>query len=138
MNRWTRAAIALLFIAAPVCGQTTQALDVVPDDALAFLLIKDLRQLSDNVDQLANKLKVPERVSLLELIHKEMGIRDGLREQGSALFVVLKGQKKEGWGFDPVVILPVSDHRRMFEQLGVKQPTDGINEGKMGIITWLL
>jgi len=39
-----------------------RAADLVPDDALGFLVIKDLRELSDKVDQVAKKLGVEERV----------------------------------------------------------------------------
>jgi hypothetical protein len=77
MKRWCPAAFALLLVASPVSAQTTKALDLVPEDALGFVMVKNLRQLSDGVEALANKLKVKERVSLLELIQKELGIHEG-------------------------------------------------------------
>jgi hypothetical protein len=78
MARYFYTALALVLIATPCRAQTRKAVNLVPDDALGFLLIKDLRQLSDKVEQLAKKLNVEERVSLLELIQKEMGIREGI------------------------------------------------------------
>jgi hypothetical protein len=63
MSRYFHSALALVLLAAPCWGQTLKAVSVVPDDALGFLLIKNLRQLSDRVDQLAKKLNVAERVS---------------------------------------------------------------------------
>ncbi|HKB00710.1 MAG TPA: hypothetical protein VKD90_00760 [Gemmataceae bacterium] len=46
MHRWLFTPIAL---AAPAAAQTTEAVDLVPDDALGFLMVKDLRRLSDAV-----------------------------------------------------------------------------------------
>jgi hypothetical protein len=134
MNRLLPAALALVLFAAPVSAQTSKALDVVPEDALGFILVKDLRQLSDRTDALAKKLKVEERVTLLELIQNDLGIKDGLNDKGSALFIVMKGQKEKA-GPDGnlrwVSAFPVTDHEKVFQQLGVKSAKDGINEGQM-------
>jgi hypothetical protein len=86
------AVLALLLSAAPASAQITRALDLVPDDALGFVLIKDLRQLSDKVEQLASKLKAPEHVSFLELVQMSLG--RGLNEKGSAVIIVMKGKVK--------------------------------------------
>jgi hypothetical protein len=137
MRRWPAAAVALLLLAAPASAQAPKALDLVPDNALGFILINDLRQLSEHVEGLAKKLNVPERVSLLELIRKDMGIREGLNEKGSAIFIVLKG-KKEKSDPEPVVALPVADYPKVLAQLGVKQPREGIAEGEIGLTSKLL
>ena len=42
-------------LVAPSQAQTTKAVDLIPDDTLGFILIKDLRELSDRVEQLAKK-----------------------------------------------------------------------------------
>src|ERR1051326_1899770 len=139
MRRWICTAAALILFASPVTAQTEQALNVIPDNALGFILITDLSQFSKHVQDLADRLKVPERVSLLELIEKKMGLHEGLRPNGSAAFVVLKSEKqKEAWDFDPVMVIPVADHQKMFAQLGVKNPTDGINKGEAGTVGGLL
>jgi hypothetical protein len=137
MTRFFYTTIALVLIAAPIPAQTRRAVSLVPSDALGFLLIKDLRQLSDKVENLAKKLKVEERVSLLELIHKEMGIREGLNDKGSAVFIVLK-TKDEKNSIGVVIALPVSDHRKMAQQLAVKDLKDTIAEGEVGLKSGLL
>ena len=137
MSRYFYTALALMLIATPCWAQTRKAVDLVPDDALGFLLIKDLRQLSDKVEQLAKKLNVEERVSLLELIQKEMGIREGINEKGSALFIVLKA-KDEKFGMGLVIALPVSDHHKIAQQLAVKDVKDTIAEGEVGLNSGLL
>ena len=92
MNRWTHVAIALLLVAAPVCGQTTKALELIPDDALGFLLIKDLRQLSDNVEHLADKL------TLLDTLTE---CRRVLRPDGLLLVLMpnLRAVKQRYWDY---------------------------------------
>lgn len=130
-------ATTLLLTAAPAGAQITKALDLVPDDALGFVLIKDLSQLSRRVEHLANRLGVKEHVSLLELIHKELGIREGLNENGSTVFLFWKG-KKGGLSFEGIVALPVADYARFLQQLGVKRPTGGITKGQMPIPSGLL
>jgi hypothetical protein len=132
MHRWILTTVALVGLGAPAAAQDTKALDLVPDDALGFVLVKDLRQLSDRVENLAKKLEVAERFSLLEVIQKELGIRDGLNEKGSAVFIVLYG-KGDKPGPVSLFAVAVTDHGKVAEQLGVKQPRDGINEGEMGV-----
>src|SRR5215207_2119370 len=109
MRRYFSVALVLLLLTVPSQAQTAEARNLVPEDALGFILIKDLRQLSDTVDRLARKLNVEERVSLLELIQKEMGLREGINERGSVVFIVLKG-KEHKTGPGVVVALPAADH----------------------------
>jgi hypothetical protein len=149
MCRWLFTPVAVVALAAPAAAQTTKALDLVPDDALGFLMIKDLRRLSDAVENLAKKLEVEERISLLELIQKEIGIRDGLNDRGSAVFIVLddeKDKKKDGkkepgspWESPPwLFAVAVTDYPKVARQLGVDSPKDGINEGQAGVESGLL
>jgi hypothetical protein len=137
MHRWILTTLALAALGAPAAAQDTKALGLVPDDALGFILVNDLRRLSDKVEAAAKKLGVEERVSLLELIQKDVGIRDGLNEKGSAVFIVIDG-KDEKSGPAWLVAVPVSDYGKVAPQLGVKQPKDGINEGQAGSLPpWL-
>ena len=92
MTRYVSVGLVLLILTAPCRAQTARAVDLVPEEALGFLMIKNLRELSDKVDQLGKKLNVEERVSFLELIQKEMGIREGINDKGSAVFIVLKAK----------------------------------------------
>ena len=137
MSRLTHALIALLLIAGPVSADTAKALELVPHDALGFILIKDLSQLSDKVDKLAKKLEVKEFRSLLDLIRTEMGIREGLDDKGTALILSMKG-KKEHTLRQPVFALPVSDRAKMLAQLGVKDLKARISKGGIGAQSGLL
>ena len=137
MSRLTHALIALSLIAAPISADTSKALDLVPQDALAFILVKDLRQLSDKVDNLAKKLDVKEYRSLLDLIKTEMEIREGLDDKGSALILVMKG-KKEQLLRQPIFALPVADRAKILAQLGVKDAKERISKGSIGAQSGLL
>src|ERR1700677_2492258 len=137
MSRMTYVLIALLLITGPISADTAKALDIVPHDALAFILIKDLRQLSDKVDNLAKKLDVKEYRSLLDLIRTEMEIREGLDEKGPALILAMKGKKEHSFR-QPIVALPVSDRAKMLTQLGVKDSKERINKGGIGAQSGLL
>jgi hypothetical protein len=122
----------------PCTAQTDKALSLIPDDALGFLLIKDLRSLSDKVNDTAKQLNVQEKVSMLELIQKEMGIQEGINEKGSLLFLVLKGNDAKLDGLRYLVALPVSDHDKIAKQLVVKDIKDGIGQGELGSPSGLL
>src|SRR6516164_1250741 len=80
LTRFVAVTCALALLATPCSAQTDKALRLIPDDALGFLLIQDLRSLSDKVTDTANRLNVPEKVSMLELIQKEMGIQEGIND----------------------------------------------------------
>ena len=95
MHRWILTAVALIVLTAPAAAQQAKALDLVPDDALGFILVNDLRQWSDKIENAAKQLGAEERVSLLELIQQEIGIHDGLNDKGSAVFIVLDGKDEK-------------------------------------------
>ncbi len=137
MRRYLISALALVLLAAPCQAQPAKAVDLVPGDSLGFLMIKNLGELSNRVDELAKKLKVEERVSLLELIQKEMGIREGINDQGSAVFMVLKA-KDDKSGVRFVVALPVADHDKLARQLGVARLQETVAEGEVGLSSGLL
>jgi hypothetical protein len=137
VHRWILAAAALAVLGAPAAAQNTDALDLVPDDALGYILVKDLRRFSDKVESFAKKLGAEERVSLLELIQNEVGIRDGLNDKGSAVFIVLDGKVDESSTVE-LFAVAVTDFGKVAQQLGVEQPKDGINEGQVGTQSGLL
>ena len=137
MARYLCSTLVLVLMAAATPAQTTKAVNIIPDDALGFILIKDLSDLSARVDNLAKKLKVEERVSLLELIQKEMGIREGINPKGSALFILLAGKDKKSLS-EFVVALPVADHEKIARQLGLKNSPETITQGEVGLVSGML
>jgi len=118
-----------LLAAAPALAQSKDALEIVPKNALGFILVKDLGQLSAKMERMAKRLEAKEHVSLLEHIKKEAGIKKGLDEKGSALFIVLSAEKEKQP--EVVLALPVTDHAEVFAQLGIKDATGKVHEGQI-------
>jgi hypothetical protein len=136
MRRTCVTPLLLLALAAPGVAQTQKALQIVPDDALGFLAIHDLRQFSDKVEALAKKVNAPAHVSLLELVQSQ-GMRKSLNEKGTAVLMALTAKKDE---IRPALIwaLPVSDYAGVLRELDVKGGADEIGEGSIGAPSSLL
>jgi hypothetical protein len=128
MNRWPVVLLPLL-AAAPALAQSKDALEIVPKNALGFILVKDLSQLSAKMERMAKRLDAKMHVSLLEHIKKEAGVKKGLDEKGSALFIVLGGEKEKQP--DVSLALPVTDHAEVFAQLGIKDAKGKVHEGEI-------
>jgi hypothetical protein len=140
MSRITRLlslCAALLVLVAPCRAQINEAIDIVPADSLGFLMIKDLRQFSDKIQQTAAKLGIGERVSFLELIKKEMGIAEGINDNGSAVFILTKAKDKKSFP-DVIVALPITDRQKIAQQVGLKELTEDVADGQVGIASGLL
>lgn len=52
------------FSTAPALAQSDKAPNLVPEEALGFILIKELRHLSDKVEDLATKVNAEQHISL--------------------------------------------------------------------------
>jgi len=149
MSRWIPVALALVLVAGPLpgCGAkktgsptgpgtpaasapVNEALDLVPADALGFILIKNLDELSGKIDGLLVKLKVKDKVNttLIDALKKGTGLHKGLNEKGSAVLVVLKGDSDKE-RTRAVFALPVSDYPQVAQQLGVKDANEKIADG---------
>jgi hypothetical protein len=135
MRRLLTALIVFLLFAATSVAQTKNALELVPEDALGFIVVHDLRQFSDKVADLAKKVNAPAHVSLLELVQRQ-GFRKGLDEKGSALCIVLKGADEKALPTE-VFALPVADYPSVQQELGVKS-TEEIGEGEVSAPSQLL
>jgi hypothetical protein len=138
LTRLTAAVFAVILLVGPCQAQVDKALQLIPDEALGFLMIKDLRSLSDKVNDTAQKVGVEEKVSMLELIQTEMGIKEGIAEKGSLVFILLKGKEAKLDGMRYLAALPVSDHEKVAKQLAVKDIKDGIGQGEIGTPSGLI
>jgi hypothetical protein len=129
-RRFAAALVLALLFSATATAQTKQALEIVPDDALGFILVKDMQQLSAHVEELAKKVKAQAHVSLLELLRDGMGLGNSLNEKGSAMIIALKG-KDDKAAPALVFVLPVSDATAALKKLGAKEGKDGIMEASI-------
>jgi hypothetical protein len=129
MTRWLLNLIVLVLVVPLANAQGKKAIDVVPEDALGFIVVKDLQQLSKKVEMLAKKVKAPAHTSFLEQV-QQMGPNKGLNTKGSVVMIALKGQADK----DPmhiVVALPIADYPTLVKELGVKDAGEKIMLAKV-------
>src|SRR4051794_22167514 len=96
---------AWLAAALPAFGQSAaDALKLLPDDAVGFVLVKNLSEAAGQAEAVAKRFKAPVP-PLLEKAKKELGIDKGLNEKGPLLIALLmpKGDGEPiGLGYVPV------------------------------------
>jgi hypothetical protein len=132
MRRLVLSVVVLGLFALPAWAQTNKALEIVPDDALGFMLIKDLRQLYDKAEDLAAKTNGKAQFAYLDLLlSKEL--KKGLNEKGSVVVIVLPGKGEQSFPY-PILALPAGDHASLMQTLGVKEEAkDGISMGSIHV-----
>jgi hypothetical protein len=132
MRRLVLSVVILGLFSVPAWAQTNKALEIVPDDALGFILIKDLRQLHDKAEDLATKTNGKAHFAFVEgLLSKDL--KKGLNEKGSVLVIAMAG-KDEKTIPCPILALPASDPAILMQALGVKEEAkDGISMGTIDV-----
>ena len=100
---------------------TDSVLKAIPDDALGFVLVKNLRQTDRAISKLAAMVQAPVP-SVLSLFKLQAGIQEGLDENGSAAVALLPGSEGKPL---PVVLFPVTDYKKFIAQF---QPDDASAE----------
>ena len=130
MRRLVLSVVVLGLFALPAWAQTNKALEIVPDDALGFILIKDLRQLHDKAEDLAAKTNGKAHFAFVEgILSKDL--KKGLNEKGSVVVIVMAGKDEKTFPC-PILALPVGDHAVLMKALDVKEEAkDGISMGSI-------
>ncbi|HEX4000547.1 MAG TPA: hypothetical protein VHX65_18505 [Pirellulales bacterium] len=102
-------------------------LKAIPDDALGFVVIKDLAQTDKAISKLGAALQAPVP-SVLSLFKLQAGIQEGLDENGSAAVAVLPDDASPAPESEkatpkptPAVFFPVTDYKKFIGQF---QPDD--------------
>ena len=89
----------------------------MPDDALGFILIKDLRALHDKAEDLAAKTNGKAHFAFVEgILSKDL--KKGLNEKGSVVVIVMAGKVEKTLPC-PILALPVGDHAVLMKALVV-------------------
>lgn len=102
--------------------EADSVLKAIPDNALGFLVIKDLANADKAISKLGEVVQAP-IPSQLELWKQRAGIQDGLDENGSAAIALVPENDSDNAKPEPVpiVLMPVSDYAKFIAQL---QPGD--------------
>lgn len=92
------------------------ALTLVPQGALGFVVVNDLTAASEKIQRLATQMKAPAPPMLMAL-KMQSGIQVGLDEKGDALMALMPGENglKDP---KPILALPTSDYGKLIAQIG--------------------
>lgn len=112
-----------LLLTAPAQAQTKAALEVIPDDAIGFVLLNGLETVNSKIQAIAQKAQTPLPLSPLGFVKTLTGIEKGLDEQGSVALVLFDDDEEP----IPVLCVPVTNYNDALSGLGVKEPKE-LNE----------
>ena len=118
----------------PAVGSTQALLNVIPADATAFLAIRNLKELDNDVVAVSTQLGFPlgpEGMfpAPLEWLKTSLGLTEGLNERGGAALVVLNAGKAKSFEELPglvVLFVPATDPKALLTALGGEEATDGV------------
>lgn len=121
--------IVLAGFTAPAWAQTNKAVEIVPEDAVGFLVIKDHHQLRDKANDLAAKLNAKDHLAMWDgILGKE--VKKQIAEHGSVVVIIMPGKDDQIFPC-PVLALPGSGPG-LLQALGVKdEAKDGISTGEI-------
>jgi hypothetical protein len=120
---------ATIAITSAVCAQDKTAptavgaepiLKAIPDNALGFLLIRNIGKTDGDVSNLIELVR-PQVPSLLALLKLKAGIQEALDENGSAAVALVPESESPDAKPVPLIYLPVTDYKKFIGQL---QPDD--------------
>ncbi len=99
-------------------AKTEPVLKAIPDNALGFLLVKDLAKTDKALARIGTLVQSP-IPSVLELFKQQVGIQGGLDEHGSAALALLPDNDTDNGppSIVPIVFLPVSDYAKFIAPL---------------------
>ena len=104
-------------------GAVLPVLKLVPDDALAVVIINHLNQADEQVAKLAGEMQIP-IPGLLSLLKMHAGIHAGVDDSGSAILALMPGAA-EGSAPIGVKFVPVTDYQKFVGQF---KPADAAAE----------
>ena len=108
-------------------------LKLVPDNALAVVIFKNLSQLDEKLTQLGQKAGLPLPPNMLAMAHEKMGLKDGLDDKGSVVLAVLPGEGPlDKAPPSAVLFLPVTDYDKFIAQLDPQKGSDGVSQIQFG------
>ena len=121
----------LLIPAAGVRAEMPEAFNDAPEGAQLILLVPNLTRLNDKIALLNNELdlQTPEMANALDSFKREMGMADGVNDDGPLLFVMtdISDAIKEERDPSFAMLVPVSDYDAFVANFGA-EAGDGVTE----------
>jgi hypothetical protein len=96
-------------------GSNLPVLKLVPEDALAIVLINHLDKADEQIGKVTQEMQVPAPPGLLPMLKAQAGIQEGFDDHGSALLALMPGDAPDSAPV-AVVFVPVSDYKKFIAQ----------------------
>jgi hypothetical protein len=138
MKRLRLLTAATLFLSLVICNDAAleaadppalpalSVLKVVPEDALAVVVVSRLDRADERLGKLAAEMQLP-IPSVLPLLKSMSGVHEGLDERNSAVLAILPGAA--GGGVPAMVkFIPVTDYGKFISQLHATEAAGEIAE----------
>jgi len=128
---WFAAMMAVPLLPAAVRAGDADVLKVVPQDAWAVLIVRNLGQLDQKLMGLAQQLNV-EPMSMLSMAKAAMGLQAGVSDNGSAAMIFAPGQMGmgamgEAWKY-LAILVPTQDYAGLIGGLGPEDVGEGVSK----------
>lgn len=124
VRHWLLAIAAFVGSGAPVWAQP-EVLQVIPDDAIGFIVVNRIGEASAKGAALAKRMKIDMPGSPLELAKAALGLHKSLNDKGSGAAVAFAG-KAENDEPRGVFIVPVTNYQTLLDELPKGETKDGI------------
>ena len=112
--------MATVFMATVACVPRAQAdgnvLKLIPEDALAFVVINNLAEVDAKITALAERVGAPP-VSPLAMLKATVGNMTGLDEKGRVVLLAMPPETDDAMPI-PILIAPVVDYEKFIKQFG--------------------
>ncbi len=100
----------------------------IPDNALAYVVVKNMQQASGAIGQVAERMQLP-AIDLLRMVKQRLKLLKGVAETGD-MAIVLVG-RPAGSPF-PVIFLRTSNYEELLSQLSPSEPEERISGATVG------
>ena len=134
----TASALAALLLFSAAGGylraQTAPAvLNEVPDNAQVVVVISNLKSLATKISNAATRMNLPVPQDIIGTITRNVGVKEGLDQAGSAAFVVMPASAADAGGDEKpapemVMVLPATDAKLMLAPFKPTDPVKGVSE----------
>lgn len=132
-------AVALLFLVAFCFGRLLRAADstaeapailkVIPEGALAVVVIPHLDEADEQIFQVSQEMQLPAQ-KLLPLLKQQAGVQEGFDDHAAAAIALMPGE--DGSHPTPVAFVQVSDYKKFVAQLQPEDASAEITKATLG------
>lgn len=130
--RWTYVLLGITVLvasAAPVAAQA-DVTQLIPDDAVGFVVVNRVSQTNEKATAFAKRLKIDVPGNPLEMLKGALGVEKGLNEKGTVAIAAFLA-KNETDEPRPLLYVPVTDYQAFIDQLQPRAPKEGVTEVKL-------